>query len=84
MLGAFFHGYIITQLPAGYLTEKFGGKWVFGLGNGLGSLFTILGPWMAYLGQGYFIANRILVGMCGVRLTDSSWQKGVVRQPYLL
>ena len=33
ILGAFFYGYVITQIPGGYLAEKFGGKWLFGLGT---------------------------------------------------
>ena len=34
ILGMFFYGYIITQLPAGRLAEIIGGKWLYGIGNG--------------------------------------------------
>ncbi|KAF8789844.1 putative inorganic phosphate cotransporter like protein [Argiope bruennichi] len=32
ILGSFFYGYILTQLPGGILSERFGGKWLYGGG----------------------------------------------------
>ena len=33
ILGMFFYGYVLTQLPGGRLAELFGGKWLFGVGQ---------------------------------------------------
>lgn len=30
VLGAFFYGYVVTQIPSAVLATKFGGKWIFG------------------------------------------------------
>ena len=32
ILGSFFYGYIVTQLPGGWLGSQFGGKYLFGFG----------------------------------------------------
>ena len=32
ILGMFFYGYVLTQLPGGRLAELVGGKWLFGVG----------------------------------------------------
>ncbi len=31
VLGSFYYGFIVTQIPGGILTEKYGGKWMMGL-----------------------------------------------------
>ena len=33
ILGMFFYGYVLTQLPGGRLAEIMGGKWLFGGGG---------------------------------------------------
>lgn len=33
IFSCFFYGYMATQILGGYLADKFGGKWVFGLGT---------------------------------------------------
>ena len=33
ILGAFFYGYVVTQLPGGRLAETIGGKWLYGIGT---------------------------------------------------
>ncbi|XP_077351196.1 sialin isoform X2 [Festucalex cinctus] len=63
ILGSFFYGYILTQIPGGYLAGRFGPKWLMGLGI-LGTvIFTLLTPLAAELGAGYLIAVRILEGI---------------------
>ena len=44
VMSAFFLGYVTLQIPAGYLSDRFGGKWVLGLGVLFWSLFTLLTP----------------------------------------
>jgi len=62
VLGAFFYGYIFSQIPAGLLAERFGGKWIFGTGIFMAGIFTLLAPLAAIFGTKYFIAMRVLVG----------------------
>lgn len=49
ILGAFFYGYICTQLAGGVLATRYGGKWVYGIGVLCTSVLTlrkqsIIGP----------------------------------------
>ncbi|CAD5113020.1 DgyrCDS2222 [Dimorphilus gyrociliatus] len=62
ILGGFFYGYLISQIPGGILAEKFGGKKVFLIFSSISTLATILTPIGAHLGFGYLIALRVLVG----------------------
>jgi len=62
ILGAFFYGYIFSQIPAGLLAEKYGGKWIFGSGILVAGLFTLLSPVVAHFGSYAFIAMRVVVG----------------------
>lgn len=63
ILGSFFYGYILTQVPGGYLARRYGAKWLLGLGI-LGTvIFTLLTPLAADMGAGYLIAVRILEGI---------------------
>lgn len=63
ILGAFFYGYIITQIPGGIVAGKVGGKWLLGLGILGTAVFTLLTPLAADLGVGYVIAVRALEGL---------------------
>ena len=60
---AFFLGYVTLQIPAGYLSDRFGGKWVLGLGVLFWSLFTLLTPASAALGITVLLACRFLMGV---------------------
>jgi len=44
VLGSFFAGYVMTQIPGALLSQRFGGKWTFGLGILGSAVFTILTP----------------------------------------
>ena len=33
ILGSFFYGYVLTQIPGGRLAEVWGGKWLYGIGT---------------------------------------------------
>lgn len=63
ILGSFFYGYIVTQIPAGRLAEKFGAKILLGLGVLVTSVFTLLTPLAARLGVFAFIVVRVLEGI---------------------
>ncbi|KAM9315934.1 sialin [Gastrophryne carolinensis] len=63
ILGSFFYGYIITQIPGGYIAGKIGGKLLLGSGILCTALFTLLTPLAADLGAGYLIAVRALEGL---------------------
>lgn len=63
VMSAFFLGYVTLQIPAGYLSDGFGGKWVLGLGVLFWSLFTLLTPASAALGITVLLACRFLMGV---------------------
>ncbi|KAF5908653.1 sialin-like isoform X1 [Clarias magur] len=62
LLGAFFFGYLFTQIPGGYLSGRFGGSKFLG-GGVLGTaILTILTPWAAEYGVNCLFALRALEG----------------------
>ncbi|XP_042637500.1 sialin [Orycteropus afer afer] len=63
ILGSFFYGYIITQIPGGYIASKVGGKLLLGFGILGTAVFTLFTPLAADLGVGYLIAVRTLEGL---------------------
>ncbi|KAL3889635.1 hypothetical protein ACJMK2_001971 [Sinanodonta woodiana] len=63
ILGAFFYGYIVTQIPGGWLAERFGGKKLFGFGVLVTAVLTLLTPVAARLSLGTLIAVRVLEGI---------------------
>lgn len=67
ILSSFFYGYILTQVPGGYLARKYGTKWLLGIGILCTVIFTLLTPLAADLGAGYLIAVRVLEGIGEVR-----------------
>lgn len=64
VLSSFFYGYIITQLPGGFLALKFGGKNLFGLGILSTAVLTLLTPVAARASVAVLVALRILIGLC--------------------
>lgn len=63
ILGSFFYGYILTQIPGGYLAGRFGPKWLLGFGILVTVVFTLLTPVAAELGASYLIAVRVMEGI---------------------
>ncbi|KAF2882063.1 hypothetical protein ILUMI_24111 [Ignelater luminosus] len=63
VLGSFFYGYVLTQVPGGRLAELFGGKLVFGCGVLMTAIFTLLSPIAAQMNFPLFIVVRVLEGM---------------------
>jgi ACS family sodium-dependent inorganic phosphate cotransporter-like MFS transporter 5 len=66
LLSAFFYGYVITQFPGGYLAERIGSTWVFGLSVFLPGLLTLLHPLLARWDYRALFAGRVVMGLCQV------------------
>ncbi|XP_066586575.1 sialin isoform X2 [Prorops nasuta] len=62
ILGAFFVGYVMTNVPGGRLAEKVGGKLVYGLGVFLTAILTVISPFAAYQGLIPFLIVRAAEG----------------------
>lgn len=62
ILGAFYYGYCVTQIPGGFVAERYGGKVPFGLGLGLASAITLLNPIAAKSSYLFLLVLRALQG----------------------
>ena len=67
ILGAFFWGYLITQIPGGWLSEKLGGKAVLGWCMLLCAISTLLVPVGAHASSYVLVFLRIVAGIGQVR-----------------
>ncbi|XP_076438776.1 sialin-like [Babylonia areolata] len=64
ILGAFYYGYIVTQVPAGWLAERTGAKRLLALGCLLTSVLTLLTPAAArFGGTSFLVAVRVMQGL---------------------
>ncbi|XP_026482187.1 putative inorganic phosphate cotransporter isoform X2 [Ctenocephalides felis] len=64
ILSSFFWGYVITQIPFGILSKRYGAKWFLGVGMMINSLFGLLVPVAAREGgSGWLIAVRFIQGL---------------------
>ncbi|XP_006816975.1 sialin-like [Saccoglossus kowalevskii] len=66
LLGAFYYGYTIMQIPGGWLERKFGAMRVYGGSILLCAILTMLTPAAAWLGFGAIFTCRFLLGFCQV------------------
>ena len=66
MLSSFFYSSVLMQIPAGILTTILGGKYLFGVGIGLGGLLTLFTPLFARIGPGALITLRVLEAIATV------------------
>jgi MFS family permease len=66
ILGSFFYGYLISQIPSGLFAEHFGAKWVLIVFLGTSTVGTLLTPVAARLSYWLLIALRVLVGIGSV------------------
>lgn len=64
ILGSFFWGYILTELPGGRLAELVGGHRVFGHSMLWASVLTLVTPFAANLGLVAMVMQRALLGFC--------------------
>ena len=62
ILSAFFVGYLILQIPAGWLADKIGGKRVLAAGVAWWSIFTGLTPMAGSLNSLWFVRSLMGVG----------------------
>jgi ACS family sodium-dependent inorganic phosphate cotransporter-like MFS transporter 5 len=62
-LGAFFYGYLISQVPGGLLAEHFGAKWIIAGFLGLSTVATLLTPIASHTSFVLLIILRILCGI---------------------
>ncbi|XP_048209644.1 sialin [Perognathus longimembris pacificus] len=63
ILGSFFYGYIITQIPGGYAASRVGGKLLLGFGILGTAIFTLFTPLAADLGVLTLVILRALEGL---------------------
>merc|ERR1719229_1187069 len=64
VLASFFYGYILTQIPGGYLATKYGGKRVFLWGITATAVITIFTPLLAKQSTGLLVSARVVAGLC--------------------
>ena len=72
ILGCFYYGLTCMQLGAGWLSDRVGGKRVFGYGMLCFSVLTTITPWVARAGVPHLVTLRVVQGVAGV--SDLRWQ----------
>lgn len=63
VLSSFFIGYMLGQIPSGWLSNRVGGRWTLGAALILWSAFTLFTPIAALAGFSALILSRIVMGM---------------------
>lgn len=71
MLGAYFWGYILTQIPGGRVAEMFSGKWVIWGSVLVNVIFTILTPVAANISYIAVLVVRFIEGLGAVSYSFS-------------
>ena len=62
-MASFYYGYLITQIPGGWLADRFGSKYTFGVGILMSSICTLLIPLSANVGVWCIVLVRVLAGV---------------------
>ena len=62
-MASFFYGYIITQMPGGWLVARVGGKYLFGFAVFIASVLTMCTPAAAHHSVEMVLLVRILEGL---------------------
>lgn len=68
VLSSYFYGYLVTQILGGFLSGKYGAKYVLGTGMIIMVVMTLLTPVAARISAYLLIVLRIALGAAGVRL----------------
>lgn len=76
LLGAFFFGYLCTQILGGYLSGRYGGRIFLGLGVLGTAILTLLTPLAAQLGLYWLFSLRMLEGVGEVRRARLMYESG--------
>ena len=63
ILGSFFYGYLVSQIPGGLLAERYGAKWVIAGSMSLSTMATLLTPVASHVSYIMLIVLRV---MCGI------------------
>ncbi|GBP50287.1 Putative inorganic phosphate cotransporter [Eumeta japonica] len=63
ILSSFFYGYVITQIPFGILSKRFGARLFLGVGMLINSVFGLLVPVAASAGYQWLILVRFIQGL---------------------
>ena len=63
VLGSFFYGYITTQLIGGWLSQRFGGKHVFGYGVLCTAVLSMFSPVVVDASVWLLVTLRIFEGV---------------------
>ncbi|XP_045163989.2 sialin-like [Mercenaria mercenaria] len=64
ILGSFFLGYVLTQLPGGWLAGRYGGKHLYGWSMFVCAVATLLTPLAARTNVALLIVMRAVAGIC--------------------
>ena len=67
ILSSFYFGSIITQVPGGWLAERYGGRWIFGIGIVMTAVLTLFTQLATYWHIGALIALRVAEGFFAVK-----------------
>ena len=68
ILSSFFYGYIVTQVPGGWLAGRFGGKRVLGIAMTIVATATVLLPVLARQDYRFVYALRVVMGLASVSI----------------
>lgn len=63
VLSSFFYGYVLTQIPFGILSKKYGNIYFLGVGMLINSIFGLLVPVSANMGIGWLVTIRFIQGL---------------------
>lgn len=63
VLSSFFYGYVITQIPFGILSKRYGNIYFLGVGMLINSVFGLLVPVAANMGIWWLITVRFIQGL---------------------
>jgi len=81
-LAAFSYGFLVTQIPGGWLAQRVGGKWVYGMGVLMTSLITLFTPLAADVSVWLLVAVRVLEGLFEVSHAETILLRNDLSIPY--
>lgn len=82
MLSSFFYGYMVTQIPGGWLAGRFGGKMVIWTGMLIVATANLLLPELARVDYRFVYGLRALMGLAQVSGTHASTHTHAHTQAY--